>query len=110
MFRIYQEITGVRHYVTHVIHDEVGLFGGPRAEEQAATTGDREHANALLERLNDPESFYETTTEPYVLEEFELPSKICECPPGTDRCITQGGHFPACTACGRRLRRRSHDR
>lgn len=28
----------------------------------------------------------------------------CECPPGTDRCITQGGHFAACTACGRRLK------
>lgn len=29
--------------------------------------------------------------------------KVCECPPGTDRAITQGGHFPACTACKRRL-------
>lgn len=31
----------------------------------------------------------------------------CTCPPGTDRCITQGGRFPACTACGRRLK--GHD-
>lgn len=31
-------------------------------------------------------------------------TKYCECPPGTDRCITQGGHFPACTACHRRLK------
>lgn len=30
--------------------------------------------------------------------------KYCVCPPGTDRTITQGGHFPACTACGRRLK------
>lgn len=34
----------------------------------------------------------------------ELPPLYCECPPGTDRCITQGGHFPACTACKRRLK------
>lgn len=33
-----------------------------------------------------------------------LAPKYCECPPGTDRCITQGGHFPACTACKRRLK------
>lgn len=107
MFRIYQEITGVRHYVTHVMHNEVGLFGGHGAEEQAATIDDPEHAKALLEWLNDPESFYGTMTSPYVLEEFEVAAKICECPAGTDRCITQGGHFPACTACGRRLRRDS---
>lgn len=31
-------------------------------------------------------------------------AQYCECPPGTDRCITQGGHFPACTACHRRLK------
>lgn len=70
MFRIYQEITGVRHYVTHVIHDEVGLFGGPGAEKQAATTSDPEHANALLEWLNDPETFY-GDAQPYILEEFQ---------------------------------------
>lgn len=34
----------------------------------------------------------------------EAAPKYCECPPGTDRCITQGGHFPACTACKRRLK------
>lgn len=28
---------------------------------------------------------------------------VCECPPGT-RNITEGGHFPACTACKRRLK------
>ncbi|AND75154.1 hypothetical protein pf16_231 [Pseudomonas phage pf16] len=33
-----------------------------------------------------------------------LAPKYCECPPGTDRCITQGGHFPACTACKRRIK------
>lgn len=29
--------------------------------------------------------------------------KYCECPPGV-RNITEGGHFPACTACHRRLK------
>lgn len=29
-------------------------------------------------------------------------NKICEC--GVLRNITEGGHFPACTRCGRRLK------
>lgn len=28
--------------------------------------------------------------------------KVCECPSGV-RNITDGGHFPACTACKRRI-------
>lgn len=28
----------------------------------------------------------------------------CQCQPGTDRTITQGGHVPACTACHKRLK------
>lgn len=33
-----------------------------------------------------------------------LKPKCCECPPGTDRCVTQGGHFPSCTSCKRRIK------
>ena len=35
--------------------------------------------------------------------EPEEAPKVCECPPGV-RNITDGGHFPACTACHRRLK------
>jgi len=37
------------------------------------------------------------------LEVKEPEPKVCECPPGV-RNITEGGHFPACTACHRRLK------
>lgn len=35
---------------------------------------------------------------------FNPEQQFCQCPAGTDRTITQGGHFPACTACGHRIK------
>lgn len=50
--------TNQRSYVTHIIHDEIGQYGGPNAEQSAYKWPTEAEAQDVADWLNAPDRFF----------------------------------------------------